>query len=149
MTLGTAFAGTALLILLGVMISVAEIVLIIYLLVAVGKLKKKGRDHSYAMYIGLNGKDTNAPKYTMEEATKLAVGICSKYLKGYNIKKSSGVWVSDDKKIFNEDSIVVTFNFIEDKNVHIMANEIIKAFNQECVFIEDYRIKAEFYYGEK
>ena len=128
---------------------IINLVLTIYLLFKHCKRKEYDKDHRYLMYIGLNDKDTGVQEKSTEEILDIVNHICVKYLKGYNIKESIGYWRDDNGQPCNENSIVVSFNFIEDKNVHVMANEVVKTLNQECVFIEDIKLKTEFYYGEK
>ena len=124
---------------------IINLILTFYLLFNNCKRKKYDKDHRYLMYIGLNDKDTGVQEKSTEEILDIVNHICVKYLKGYNIKESIGYWRDDNGQPCNENSIVVSFNFIEDKNVHVMANEVVKTLNQECVFIEDYHLTTEFY----
>ena len=128
---------------------IINLILTFYLLFNNCKRKEYDKDHRYLMYIGLNDKDTGVQEKSTDEILDIVNHICVKYLKGYNIKESIGYWRDDNGQPCNENSIVVSFNFIEDKNVHVMANEVVKTLNQECVFIEDIKLKTEFYYGEK
>ena len=128
---------------------IINLLLTFYLLSKNCKRKEYDKDHRYLIYIGLNDKDSGVQEKPTEEILDIVNHICVKYLRGYNIKESIGYWRDDNGQPCNEKSIVVSFNFIEDKNVHVMANEIVKTLNQECVFIEDIKLKTEFYYGEK
>lgn len=109
------------------------------------KIEEQTKDHRYLLYLGLQDKDTGVEKYSEDEAIKILNEICSKYLRGYNIRKSTGFWTDDNNQTVDEKSLVISFNFIEENKVHVLADEIVETFNQECVFIEDYHLTTEFY----
>ena len=133
---------------LALIIGIAALVLSLYVNGNFEKNLKKNLDsHRYLMYVGLNDKDTGEQKISTDEAVELLNNICAKYLRGFNIRKSVGYWTDDDGNPVSENSLVISYNFIEEKNIHIMADEVIQTLNQDSVFLEDYLIKTEFYYG--
>lgn len=119
--------------------------LILSLSKKIKKIEDANKDHRYLLYLGLQDKDTGVEKYTEDEAIAILNEICSKYLRGYNIRKSTGFWTDDNNQTVDEKSIVISFNFIEESKIHVLADEIVEKFNQECVFIENYTLQTEFY----
>ncbi len=114
------------------------------LLKRVKTLEKKTEQYQYIIYLGLKDKDTGEQKISEEEAIDILNKICPKYVVGYNMHTSEGFWNNEGEMVL-ERSIVISFNYIIHGSLYELADEIVEQFNQECVFIEQHPIGAEFY----
>ena len=104
-------------------------------------------DVQYVLYVGTNDKDTNKPVYTQAEAMETAKNILLKYLGGYSIMEANGGWI-DEGKEYREYTLVLFLSDTTLDQVHKVADELIEAFNQSSILIQQNPTKTEFYSGE-
>ena len=102
-------------------------------------------DVQYVMYLGTNGKDTNKPVYTQEEAKEKVRDILIKHFGGYTLQEAYGGWVGDDGVVYQEYTLVINLSGTTAEKVHAAADELIQAFNQSSVLIQANPTTTEFY----
>lgn len=99
----------------------------------------------YVMYVGTNDKDTYQPEHTKEDAMQIVDKICLKYFDGYTLQEATGSWMDETNTVTHEYTIVCYFDGVTKEKVHLAADEIIAALNQNTVLIEENRINMEYY----
>ena len=102
----------------------------------------------YVLYVGTNDKDTNKPVMTPEESMATAKEILIKRFGGYTIQEANGGWIGDDGTEYQEYTMVIYLNDTTAEDVHAVAKEFIKTFNQSSILIQGDEVTAEFYGGE-
>lgn len=102
----------------------------------------------YVMYVGTNDKDTYEQIIPTDEAKNIIDRICFKYLDGYTIQDAVGSWVDDSGVPTHENTIVCYFDGADAETVYKVADEILKALNQNSVLIEKDQIRIDFYGGK-
>lgn len=102
----------------------------------------------YVMYVGTNDKDTYEQIIPTEEAKAMIDAICYKYLDGYTLQDAVGSWADETGTPTHENTIVCYFDDTDEKTVYAIADEIIKALNQNTVLIEKDTVNTDFYGGE-
>ncbi len=107
-----------------------------------------GEDVQYVMYLGTNDKDTNEPVFTREEAKERAKSILIDHLGGYTIQEAEGGWVDEDGTQYQEFTLVIYMSDTTQEDVHAVADELIREFNQSSVLIQTNTTVTEFYSGE-
>lgn len=103
-----------------------------------------GTYEKYAMYIGLNDKDTNRQEISQKEAESIVNAICAEYADGYTAFEAIGHWTDENDTVINENTLVYVFYDIEEDVLQSMANEITEKLNQKSVLIE--KQKTEYTY---
>ena len=104
-------------------------------------------DIQYVLYLGTNGKDTNQPVFTPEEAKKQAEKILIEHFGGYTIQEASGGWI-DNGTEYQEYTLVIYLSDTDIDSVHKAAKEMIRVFDQSSVLIQANRTTTEFYDGK-
>ena len=102
----------------------------------------------YVMYVGTNDKDTYEQIIPTEEAKAMIDAICYKYLDGYTLQDAVGSWADETGTPTHENTIVCYFDDADEKTVYSIADEIIKALNQNTVLIEKGTVNIDFYGGK-
>ena len=103
-------------------------------------------DDHFILYLGTNDKDTNEPVYSREESKERAKAILIKHLGGYTIQEAEGGWVDDSGKSYQEYTLVIHLSDTDIDTVHVVADDLIKEFNQSSVLINTEQVTTEFYY---
>ncbi len=106
-------------------------------------------DTQYVLYLGTNDKDTNEPVFTPDEAKEKAKEILIENLGGYTIQEANGGWVDDDGTEYQEYTLVIYLSDTTEEMVHSVADQLIEAFNQSSVMIQENPTNTEFYDGAK
>lgn len=104
-------------------------------------------DYQYVLYCGTNDKDTNEPVGSREECMETAKKILIDRFGGYTIQEAEGGWVGDDGKVFQEFTMVIFLSDTTKDQVHAAADELIQAFRQSSILIQENPTKTEFYAG--
>ena len=104
-------------------------------------------DYQYVLYCGTNDKDTNEPVGSREECMETAKKILIDRFGGYTIQEAEGGWVGDDGKVFQEFTMVIFLSDTTKDQVHAAADELIQAFRQSRILIQENLTKTEFYAG--
>ena len=107
----------------------------------------KELDYQYVLYCGTNDKDTNEPVGSREECMETAKKILIDRFGGYTIQEAEGGWVGDDGKVFQEFTMVIFLSDTTKDQVHAAADELIQAFRQSSILIQENPTKTEFYAG--
>lgn len=92
----------------------------------------------YILTIGLNDKDTKAPRHDIITAYKLVENILQQYTDGYTIYETHGGYRHDDGTFVNEKSLRVELLFVDELTCRIIANKIKSPdiLNQESIAFE-------------
>jgi hypothetical protein len=98
----------------------------------------------YVMYLGTNGKDTNKPVFTEEEAMEKAREILVRHFGGYTLQEAKGGW-KDGENLYQEYTLVIYLNDTTADKVHAAADELVEAFDQSSVMIQEIPSRTEFY----
>ena len=96
-----------------------------------------GKDVQYVVYLGTTDKDSGEMAMTRQEAHRMAEEILLRYFGG---------WV-DDSTVYQEFTLVIYLSDTTLRQVHAAAQELIGAFNQSSVLIQQNRTVTEFYSG--
>jgi hypothetical protein len=104
----------------------------------------KSFDIQYVMYLGTNDKDTNEPVFSHEEAKEKAKEILLDNLGGYTIMEAEGGWIDGDK-VYQEYTLVIYISDTSAEDVHNVADELKKEFNQSSIMIQANPTNTEFY----
>ena len=102
-------------------------------------------EDKYLLYIGINDKDTNLPKYTQEEAKEIVNKICTKYVGGYTVLNSDGGWIDEKGVLFREKSLVYELNDASEEQIKSILDEAIVALNQSSILVEKQNVSYIFY----
>ena len=103
-------------------------------------------DVQYVMYLGTNGKDTNEPVFTPEDAKTKAEEILIDHFGGYTIQEASGGW-ADEGTLYQEYTLVIYLSDTTPEQVYAAADELIRVFDQSSVLIQANETRTEFYSG--
>lgn len=101
----------------------------------------------YVLYLGTNDKDTNKPVFTQAEALEKLKDILIRNFGGYTIQEAHGGWI-DDGKEYQEYTLVIYLSDTTIDRIHAAADEMIEAFHQSSVLIQENPTRTEFYSGE-
>lgn len=107
-------------------------------------LKPAVQDTQYVLYLGTNGKDTNEPVFTPEEARAKAEEILIDHFGGYTIQEANGGWDYEGVR-YQEYTIVIYLSDTTLDEVHAAADDMIRVFNQSSVLIQANKTTTEFY----
>ena len=102
----------------------------------------------YVLYLGTNGKDSNEPVCTPEEAKVRVNEILIDHFGGYTIQDANGGWVDEKGTVYQEYTIVIYLSDTTIEQVHAAADSLISAFDQSSVLIQANATRTEFYSGE-
>ncbi len=102
----------------------------------------------YVMYLGTNGKDSNQPVCTPDEAKITAANILADHFGGYTIQEANGGW-KDNGKLYQEYTLVIYLSDTTLEAIHAAADELLAAFDQSSILIHANTTKTEFYSGKK
>ena len=103
-------------------------------------------DIQYVLYLGTNDKDTNEPVFAPDEAKAKAEEILLGHFGGYTIQDANGGWV-DGEKVYREYTLVIYLSDTDIEQVHAAADEMIEAFHQSSVLIQENETRTDFYSG--
>ena len=101
-------------------------------------------DIQYVLYLGTNDKDTNEPVFSQDEAKARVKEILLSSFGGYTIMEADGGWIDGDK-VYKEYTLVIYLSDTTVEDVHMVAAELIKEFNQSSVMIQANPTKTEFF----
>ena len=101
----------------------------------------------YVLYLGTNDKDTNKPVFTQAEALEKLKDILIRNFGGYTIQEAHGGWINDGKE-YQEYTLVIYLSDTTIDRIHAAADEMIEAFHQSSVLIQENPTRTEFYSGE-
>ena len=117
---------------------------IVNLCITQNNIKQDDHDVQYVMYLGTNDKDTNEPVCSPDEAKERAEEILVQHFGGYTIQEANGGW-KDDKKLYDEYTLVIYLSDTTLDDVHAAARELIRDFNQSTILIQTDEVRTEFY----
>ena len=104
-------------------------------------------DVQYVMYLGTNDKDSNKPVFTQMEALEQAKEILVRHFGGYTLQEAQGGWLDGDK-LYQEYTLVIYLSDTTLDAVHAAADELVEAFHQSSVLIQENPTHTEFYSGK-
>ena len=104
---------------------------------------------AYAIYVGLNDKDTNVQETPTEELQKQIDEICGDYVEGFSCSEMSGGWASPDGTFVREQTLVYQFMGVTEETVMQMMDKILMELNQECILWEKKEGSYGYYYGDE
>lgn len=134
----------------GIIVSVIAVIALclsaVSLCVTLGSAAREAGDVQYVMYLGTNGKDTNEPVFTPEEAKSRAEEILIDHFGGYTLQEANGGW-ADDGTLYQEYTLVIYLSDTTREQVHAAADELIRVFDQSSVLIQANETQTEFYSG--
>ncbi|MBR6120505.1 MAG: DUF3574 domain-containing protein [Oscillospiraceae bacterium] len=99
----------------------------------------------YVLYLGTNDKDSNAPKFSPEEAKAQVDAVLTDYFQGFTIQEATGGWVGDNGAVYHEYTLVIYLSDTDLDQVHRAADALIRTFNQSSVLIQSNLTQTEFY----
>ena len=103
------------------------------------------RDIQYVLFLGTNGKDTNEPVFSPDEAKSRAEEVLVRHFGGYTIQEANGGWIGDDGTTYQEYTLVIYLSDTKLDNVHTVCDELIRVFHQSSVLIQSNQTTTEFY----
>lgn len=95
-------------------------------------------NYNYALYLGLNDKDTKKQKYTINQART----ILSDYLlnqagvQGATIEAAKGIYTHEDGATVCENTFKIILCYINHEKMVQIVDDLKKLFNQESIMIE-------------
>jgi hypothetical protein len=92
----------------------------------------------YVMYLGTNGKDTNKPVFTEEEAMEKAREILVRHFGGYTLQEAKGGW-KDGENLYQEYTLVIYLNDTTADKVHAAVWKIL--FDIGAVILSGFRVQ--------
>lgn len=104
------------------------------------------QDVQYVLYLGTNDKDTNEPVFSQEEARAKAEEILIKHFGGYTIQDANRGW-EDNGTRYREYTLVIYVSDTTPEQIHAVADDMIRIFNQSSVLIQENQTVTEFYSG--
>ena len=102
------------------------------------------RDIQYVLFLGTNGKDTNEPVFSPDEAKSRAEEVLVRHFGGYTIQEANGGW-EDDGTLYQEYTLVIYLSDTTLDKVHAAADDLIRVFDQSSVLIQSNETVTEFY----
>ena len=102
------------------------------------------RDIQYVLFLGTNGKDTNEPVFSPDEAKSRAEEVLVRHFGGYTIQEANGGW-EDDGTLYQEYTLVIYLSDTTLDKVHAAADDLIRVFDQSSVLIQSNETITEFY----
>lgn len=104
------------------------------------------RQTKYTLYVGMNDKDTNQPKYGLTEAKQVMFMIIRKYTGGCTFYEAEGCWYDNEKKtMLSENTLVCVLLDTEPQAVKNIMDEALKTFNQSSILLETEEVRGAFY----
>jgi len=105
--------------------------------------------NKYILYIGTNDKDELRPLMTRAEVKKKVSAIFLKYTDGFTLLEGKGVWPDPSGQSIQEDSLICVFMNINEDQVRLIADEILKELNQHSILVEKASTGILFYDASK
>lgn len=99
----------------------------------------------YTLYIGTNDKDTYKLEKDYDECKNTVMQICQEYTSGGTVADATGFWFDETGTVTNEKTIELILEGVTEDQVHSIADEVIKALNQNTVLIENQSVVSEYY----
>lgn len=130
----------------------AVVNLIITICLAGYLLSGKGTDQydtQYVIYIGTNDKDSYTQTIPTEEAISIVRTICLNHVDGFTVQLAEGAWRDENGIVTDEVTIICYLDGINAETAHSIADETIRALNQNTVLIEENRVVIEYYSGKE
>ncbi len=104
------------------------------------------RQTKYTLYVGMNDKDTNQPKYALTEAKQVMFTIVQKYTGGCTFYEAEGCWYDDEKQaMLSEKTLVCVLLDTEPQAVKNIMDEALTTFNQSSILLETEEVRGAFY----
>ena len=128
-------------------LSAAAFVLALIALVAALAGGSGSKDVQFVVYLGTNDKDTGEMPMSRQDAHTMAEEILLRHFGGYTIQEADGGWI-DDGVVCQEFTLVIYLSDTTLDKVHAAAKDLITAFNQSTVLIQQNSTVTEFYSGE-
>lgn len=132
------------------LISFATVCISAVTLFKVEKLNEelKSFDTQYVLYLGTNGKASNLPVFSPEEAKIKADEILFKYFSGFTIQEAKGGWLNDDGSYSHEYTLVIYLSDTTKEKIYSAMDELLKVFDQSSILLQSNQTKTEFYSGK-
>ena len=99
----------------------------------------------YTVYVGLFDKDTKTQEITTIDAYKVAANIFCNTTGGATITEAVGVYTHDDGTVIVEPSLRCEVFGADSGSIHVAADQLKTALNQESVAIECAEVESVFY----
>lgn len=111
--------------------------------------EQKAHEVQYVMFLGTNDKDTYEPFGTPDEAKAKVDEVLTKHFEGFTIQEANGGWTNENGTVDHEYTIVILLSDTTADEVHAAADDLISAFNQSSILIQENETRTEFYSGDK
>ena len=105
-------------------------------------------DLQYVLYLGTNDRETGKPVFTQQEAIETAREILVAHFGSYTIQEAIGGGIDADGAESQEYTLVITVNNTDAEAVHAAADELIEAFHQSSVRIQENPAATKLYSGQ-
>lgn len=115
---------------------------------ASGQAVEQAEQVKYTLYIGTNDKDTYQQEISYDECVEKVTEICMRHTGGCTLAQATGYWADDTGAITSEQSIQCILEDVTLEQVHRIADEVLKALNQNSILIETQGVTSEFYAGQ-
>lgn len=97
----------------------------------------------HTIMVGLNDKDSHQQEIDTVDAYKITVRSTLKYYEGATITQGRGVYTHNDGTIVQENSLIISILFAEDKKTLALISDLKQMFNQESIALERQVITSE------
>ena len=117
----------------------------------VNSLHKDFKENGYKVtfYIGLNDREKYVQLISSDDAENILQNILLKYIEGFTILKSKGVWHDGKQITFENGFIIIVYFDISDREfleeyASFISEEITEKLNQSSVLVEFTPINSKF-----
>ena len=105
------------------------------------------QDIQYVLYLGTNGKDSNAPVFSPDEAKEHLDSILTKHFEGFTIQEAMGGWTNEDGTVSHEYTLIIHLSDTTIDKIHAACDDMLAEFDQSSVLIQQNSSVTEFYSG--
>ena len=131
-----------------VLIIVLNLAGLIGLYCKVNTVTDKLNTTEYTLFVGLNDKDTCKQEIPDDVAIAAVKSILAKYVDGYTLMNSQGVWIDGSGQEINENTIICYISGADEVAIYSAADELIEALNQYSILIKESLTHSEYYEGK-
>ena len=131
-----------------VLISLLNLAGLIGLYCKVNTVSDQMNTSEYTLFVGLNDKDTCKQEIPDDAAIAAVKSILAKYVDGYTLMNSQGVWIDGSGQGINENTIMCYISGADETAIYSAADELIEALNQYSILIKESLTHSEYYEGK-
>ena len=102
----------------------------------------------YVLHVGTTDRDASKQIIPTREAREIIENTCRKYAVGYTVVEAAGGWTDEKMNFRRENSFACYFYDTEASVVYAIADELIKALNQNMIPIVRNAAAVEYYRGK-